>query len=135
MGRRLALDTGVLVAAERAGRVPDSWFEDDDDIGLPVIALAEFRAGVACARDDYRPRMQCFLDGFLELVGVLPYDDAVLDQHVALMAWTINHGVSRGQHDLISAATAAATGRTLLTLDGRARFDELPGVEAIVLSL
>jgi len=135
MGRRLALDTGVLVAAERAGRVPVSWFQDDDDVGLPVIALAEFRAGIACARDEYRPRMQRFLDGFLELVQVLPYDDAVLEQHVALMAWTVSHGVQRGQDDLIIAATAAATGRTLLTLDGRAHFDDLPGVQSVMLSL
>ena len=135
MGRRLALDTSVLVAAERAGRVPDWWFADDDQIGLPVIALAEFRGGIACARPDYRPRMQRFLDGFLELVDVLPYDDAVLEHHVRLIAWTVSHGVPRGQDDLIIAATGAATNRTLMTLDARAHFDELPGVHAIVLSV
>jgi len=67
------------------------------------------------------------------LVQVLPHDDAVLEQHVRLIAWTISHGVAHGQDDLIIAATAAATGRTLLTLDGRAHFDELPGVESFLL--
>jgi tRNA(fMet)-specific endonuclease VapC len=33
-------------------------------------------------------------------------------------------------HDLIIAATARATGRTLITTDGRARFEELPGASA-----
>jgi len=115
--------------------LPEAWFETDDQLGLPMIVLAEFRGGIACARAEYRPRMQRFLDGFLGLVDVLPYDDAVLEQHVRLIAWTVSHGVPRGQNDLIIAATAAATGRTVMTLDMRARFGELPGVEAIVVSL
>ena len=100
-----------------------------------MIVLAEFRGGITCARAEYSPRMQRFLDGFLGLVDVLPYDDAVLEQHVRLIAWTVSHGVPRGQNDLIIAATAAATGRTVMTLDVRAHFGELPGVEAIVVSL
>jgi len=100
-----------------------------------MIALAEFRAGIACARPDYRPRMQRFLGRFLELVDVLPYDNAVLEQHVRLIAWTSLHGVPRGQNDLIIAATAAATDSVLATLDQRAHFGDLPGIQAVVLSL
>jgi len=136
MGRRLALDASVLIAAERARQAPNDWFQPDDGIGLPSIALAEFKGGIACARPESRPRLQRFLDRLLELVAaVSPYDEVALKQHARLIAWTVRHGSPRGQDNLIVAAIAAATRRTILTLDKRAHFDELSGVQAIVLSL
>ena len=134
MGRRLALDTSVLIAAERSRIQPQVLLLPDDDLGIPMIVLAEFKGGIACADTQHQPRMRRFLDGFLELAQVLPYDDAVLEQHARLIAWTVHHGVARGQNDLIVAATAA-TGRTILTLDKHAHFDALPGVSAIVVDL
>jgi len=135
MGRQLALDTSVLVAAERSQIRPEGLLLPDDDIGIPMIVLAEFKGGIACADEQYQPRMRRFLDGFLELAQVLPYDDAVLERHAKLIAWTVHHGVARGQNDLVVAATAAATGRTIMTLDKHAHFDDLPGVSAITIDL
>jgi len=63
----------------------------------------------------------------------LPYDEEIVAAHVELLAWTYQHGSPRGQHDLIVAATAIATGRRLLTTDCKARFDELPGLDVEVL--
>jgi tRNA(fMet)-specific endonuclease VapC len=42
-------------------------------------------------------------------------------------------GKVRSAHDMIIAATAAATGRVLLTTNASAAFDQLPGVRAEVL--
>jgi len=134
MARQLALDTGVLIALEKAGSSQTVILQPDDNIGLSLIALAEYRAGIVCAQSEYRPRMQRFLDNFLSIVTLLPYDDDVLEHHVRLLAWTRQHGAPRGQNDLIIAATAAATGRTLLTFDKRAHFNDLPGVRAQLLS-
>jgi predicted nucleic acid-binding protein len=50
---------------------------------------------------------------------------AVLDTH--------RTGRPRGPIEVIIAATARATDRILLTTDGRAGFDELPGVRARIL--
>lgn len=36
--------------------------------------------------------------------------------------------------DLITAATAVATGRTVLTTDRNARFEDLPGVDCILVT-
>ena len=43
-------------------------------------------------------------------------------------------GAERAAHDLIIAAAAVATGRTVLTTDRNARFEDLPGVDCILVS-
>jgi tRNA(fMet)-specific endonuclease VapC len=50
--------------------------------------------------------------------------------HVRLPAHVRRIGRPRGAHDLIIAATAAATGRTVLSSDASAAFADLPGVDA-----
>jgi len=127
MGRRLSLDTGVLIGLERQTLSP-SILSQDDDICVSIVVLAEYMMGLELAQPQYRPRMRRFLDGFLDVVAVLPYDEEILDSHVKLLAWTHRNGCPRGQYDLIIAATSVATDRILLTLDKRARFDELPGL-------
>jgi tRNA(fMet)-specific endonuclease VapC len=72
--------------------------------------------------------------GLRQVAEVIPYDKDVAEHHARLLAWTRHQGVPRGALDLVIAATAAATGRTLLTLDARARFDQLPGVQARLLT-
>ena len=133
MARRLALDTGVLIALERGLPITGKLITSDDDLAVPLIAMAEYQAGVRYATPEHRPRMQSFLDALLQRVDLLPYDETAMKAHVDLLVWTKQHGVARGPYDLIIAATAAATGRTLVTLDKRAHFDELPGVTAIAL--
>ncbi|TNM32984.1 type II toxin-antitoxin system prevent-host-death family antitoxin [Streptomyces sedi] len=61
----------------------------------------------------------------------LAHDVALV--HARLLAHVRREGKPRGAHDLIIAATAAATARTLLTTDGKTAFDDLPGVHAAVI--
>jgi tRNA(fMet)-specific endonuclease VapC len=63
------------------------------------------------------------------LVGAVARMHALLSIHVRKL------GLPRGAHDLIIAATAAVTGRPLLTTDAAAGFDGLPGVRAEVVSV
>jgi len=104
-------------------------FGPNDDIAMAMVAVAEFKAGELCADPRYRPRIRAFMDAFLGLVEQLPYDAAVMAEHVKLLAWTHQHGCPRSQHDLIIAATSIATDRTLLTLDRKAHFEDLPGLK------
>jgi tRNA(fMet)-specific endonuclease VapC len=55
--------------------------------------------------------------------------------HASLSNHVQKIGRPRGTHDLIIAATAAVTGRTLLTTDKAAAFEELPGVNAEVVEI
>ncbi len=52
------------------------------------------------------------------------------EHHVALLTYTRSTGTRRGPPDLLIAATARVIGRTLVTTDQRAPFDELPDVAA-----
>jgi len=96
---------------------------------------AEYLAGVL--RDDdhgRRAAQRAFLDEVLVTVPVEDYDPTVAKHHAELLAHVLRAGQPRGAHDLIIAATARATGRTLLTTDERARFPELPDVSVRVIA-
>ena len=130
---RLILDTSVLIAGVRSdtdlGRLANA-----DDIAVPGVVVAEYVAGVLLDGDPGRAAAQrSFLDEVLEVVPVAGYDRAVAEHHAVLLAHTRRNGGPRGVHDLIVAATARASQRTILTADARARFDELPGVTAQLL--
>jgi tRNA(fMet)-specific endonuclease VapC len=47
----------------------------------------------------------------------------------------MSKGKQRSAYDLMIAATAAATSRILITTDGKAEFDELPGVRSEVIRI
>lgn len=124
---RVILDSGVLVAGAR-GKVDVAR---GIDVAVPTIVIAEYLAGVLLDLDVSRQAAQrAFLDDVLAVVPICDYDRSVAEHHAALLAVVRRDGRTRGAHDLIIAATARATERTLWTTDKRARFDELPGVTA-----
>lgn len=132
---RLIFDTGVLIAFAR-GRIDPADVPDEANATLPAIVVAEYLAGVA---GDERPTraaaQRALLEQILTVVPVEDYDIDVAEHHADLLEHTRKDGRRRGPHDLIIAATAKASGRTLLTTNARARFDDLPGVTARVLSI
>ena len=70
----------------------------------------------------------------LEVVPVEDYTPGIAVHHAELLAHVRRGGSPRGAHDLIIAATARATRRTLVTTDARARFGDLPDVASRVVS-
>ncbi len=135
MARRLILDTGIIIRAERNGAALSAEFEPEDDMVIAAISAAELFAGIELASRRDRAKRQTFVDGILEIFPVEPYDVAIARAHAKLIAHTQRTGTPRGANDLVIAATAAATKRTLVTIDRAARFGELPGVEALLLGL
>ena len=127
MGRRLILDTNLLIDYER-GLVDVSAF-DDDELALAALTVAEYRVGAEMARSKSQTRARLrALDQIIRLVEILDYTTATAEHHARLTAHTRRAGRSRGSHDLIIAAHAAQTGRILVSRDARARFGDLPGV-------
>lgn len=133
MARRLIVDTGVLVAGERGRTVLADVIDDDDDLVIAAISVAELRTGIELADARNRAARIEFLVKILETLPIEPYDLAAAEAHGQLLAHVHRLGAQRGAHDLIIAATAVATRRSILTTDGNARFEDLPGVECIVL--
>lgn len=131
---RLILDTAVLVASDR-GTYDPGEMQGSHDPALPAIAVAEFRYGMLRSPEPRRRQSAAFLEHVLELLPVEDYTLAVAEHHAELLAHTAATGRPRGGHDLIIAATARATKRTILTLDRKAAYDDLPGVEVMVLTV
>ncbi len=132
MARRLILDTGILIGSERAHTSPDEFFTEDDDAVIAAITIAELRTGVELATSRHRASRAEFVLRVLQTLPVEPYDAATAEAHGRLLAHVHRSGTRRGAHDLIIAATAAATERTLVTTDVSAKYDDLPGVRCIV---
>lgn len=124
---RVILDTTVLVSAERSRRQLDTLLDDDDDVVIAAITAAELLVGVHLADDSNRAPRAAFVDAVLEAIPVEDYDLVVARAHAELLAHTRRTGRPRGAHDLLIAATARATERTLVTRDPEA-FTDLPGV-------
>lgn len=132
---RLILDTGVLVSVERGRLDLAAVVGAEDDITIPVVAVAELVAGVHLADTDARrATRRAFLDGILQVVPTDEYTAEVGEHYGPLLAHTRRLGQPRGAHDLIIAATARATGRTILTTDKDARYDDLPDVSMRVVT-
>ncbi|MET7463227.1 PIN domain-containing protein [Nonomuraea sp. NPDC005501] len=132
MARRLILETGVLIAAERGKASVDAVIGDADDLAISAITVAELLVGVELADAARQPDRQAFVDQVLALIPVEEYTTDVARVHAPLLAHVRREGKSRGAYDLLIAATAAATARTVLTMDASAAFDDLPGVRAQV---
>ncbi|MBT2233909.1 PIN domain-containing protein [Nonomuraea sp. NEAU-A123] len=132
MARRLILDTGVLIAAERGKASVDRVIGDADDVAIAAITVARLLVGVEMADAARRPNRQAFVDEVLALIPVEEYTMDIARVHARLMAHVRREGKKRGAYDLLIAATAATTARTVITMDSSAAFDDLPGVRAQV---
>ncbi len=124
---RLILDTTVLVAAERSRKHLDTLIADDDDVVIAAITAAELLVGVHLADEANRARRTSFVDAVLGTVPVEDYDLDVARAHAELLAHVRRTGRSRRAHDMLIAATAAVTQRTVVSADAQA-FADLPGV-------
>jgi tRNA(fMet)-specific endonuclease VapC len=124
---RLIVDTGVLVGRERRATIPPEVVPDEADIAIAAITASELLVGVELADGIRREARAATVGAILETFEILPFDLGVARHHATLLAHARRSGRPRGAHDLQIAATARATGRTLVTTD-RSAFDDLPGV-------
>ena len=132
MARRLILDTGVLIASERDRSALSKIITEDDDLVIAAITVAELHTGIELAGPAQRADRSDFLIRVLETLPVEPYDVTTAEAHGRLLAHVHRSGKQRGAHDLIIAATALTSRRTILTHDRNAHFDELPDVECVL---
>jgi predicted nucleic acid-binding protein len=130
MGRRLILDTNVIIAYERG--TLDRAALDEDELAIASVSVAEYRVGIELADTPERAADRArALAIITSVIDVMDYTATTAAHHGRLLAHVRRSGTPRGAHDLIIAAHAAETGRTVVSKDAKARFNDLPGVTAI----
>lgn len=130
MGRRLILDTNILIAYERA-TINQAQF-DDDELAVAAITIAEYRTGIELADTAQRAADRArALTTITTTIDTLDYTDTTAAHHARLIAHTRKQGKPRGAHDLIIAAHALETDRIIVSRDAAAKFGDLPGITAI----
>jgi tRNA(fMet)-specific endonuclease VapC len=126
----LLLDTTFLIDAERSNTDLEDSIGDEDDVAIAAITVAELQAGVESSKGKTRHSRQELLDDIVVSIPIVDYDLEVARVHANLLAAVRRQGRPRGAHDLIIAATASSSGRSLVTADQSA-FVDLPGIVTI----
>jgi tRNA(fMet)-specific endonuclease VapC len=125
---RLLFDTTFLIDAERTGDELDDVIDNDDDVAIAAVTIAELRVGALLAKGRRKHARSAYVDDIMATIPVLAYDAEVAEAHAALLVEVRSQGKPRGAHDLIIAATARAFDRSVVSAD-RTAFRDLPGVE------
>lgn len=121
------LDTSALISIERSTHSLDELIADDDEPALSAITVAELRVGVELGSGRRCKERDAFIGWIEQSIPTVPYDSEVAHAHAKLIAHCRRAGTQRSAYDLMIAATGAATGRTIVTLD-RSGFLDLPNV-------
>jgi predicted nucleic acid-binding protein len=130
VGRRLILDTNILIAYERS--TIDRATLDHDELAVAAASIAEYRVGIELADSAARAADRArALAAIVSAIDVLDYTETTAAHHARLIAHVRRTGTPRGAHDLIIAAHAAETDRIIVSRAAAARFGDLPGVVAV----
>ena len=110
-----ALDTTTLIYFFKGmGNVTVNLLSHrPSDIAIPAIVLYEIETGIAKSTQPERRRAQ--FHQLLDLVSVLPFDHATAVRAATVRAALENEGRPIGPLDTLIAATALASGATLVT--------------------
>ena len=131
MGLLIAAD--VLIQAERKRLDLDAWLRahPDEEIRLAAITVADLWRSMERADDLHRARRQNFLERALEVFEIVPYTGQAAVEHARLSTVLEAAGLRISTHDLILAATAIASGDTIVTFNAR-RFATIKGLTVIM---
>jgi predicted nucleic acid-binding protein len=105
------LDTSVVIAAATPGSLPAA-------AAISVVTVGELRAGVLLATETrLRELRKRRFDAVRAAFAPIPVDEAVAERYGDLLAFARSHRRTAKASDLLIVATAAASKRTLYTLD------------------
>jgi predicted nucleic acid-binding protein len=117
------LDTSAVIGGKLA-------LEPEDTAAISVITIGELRAGVLLASDpSTRTARQARLSAIRDAFEPIPVDEGVAERYGEALASARSARRITTATDLLIVATAAATGRSLWTLDqSQAGLAQLCGV-------
>ena len=125
-----ALDTNTLIYFfKESGQVADRLLNTaPSDIAIPAIVVYEIETGIAKSRDPAKRRGQ--LDQLLNLLNILPFDQAAANKAATIRAVLEDAGQPIGPLDTLIAGTALACDATLVTRNLR-EFGRVPNLSVV----
>lgn len=128
--KRLVIDTNLLIPLLWRGDTGEPFFDEYDEMILPVTVLGEFKAGLFPTRAGDRNRNA--LDVFLQkaTVKVAPITDRTADIYAKVYQALRKESTPIPQNDMWIAASALENGADLATCD--AHFRHVPMLTVIV---
>jgi predicted nucleic acid-binding protein len=141
------LETTVFIELERAvRRLPEDSAMTEvaarltkqlgaaEETGIAAITASELLHGVHRATPEHRARREAFVEGVLYAFPALPFDLLAARAHARLWSELAVAGLDIGAHDRIVAATAITARWKVATANIR-RFDRIPGLDVVPVSL
>jgi len=127
MAVKLVLDTSAYSAFNRGDDRLRAWFTAENDIAVPIIVVAELRAGFAAGHQTARNEalLQRFLDS--PNVTTISLTDKTTKLFAAIYLQLRQAGQLIGTNDMWIAALAMEHDQLLLTLDSD--FDRVEGLK------
>ncbi len=89
---RLLFDTTFLVDAERSGSDLDDVIDDDDDVAIAAVTIAELRVGALVANRRRKAARSAYVEDIIATIPVLNYDVEVAEAHAALLVEVRSQG-------------------------------------------
>ena len=122
---RYALDTNTLIYCFKGqGRVAEHLLATPPAaVRIPAIVVYELETGIAKSNEPEKRRVQ--LAELLDVVTILPFDQAAASRAAGLRAHLEGRGTPIGPLDTLIAATALVDGATLVT-HNTAEFQRVP---------
>lgn len=124
------LDTNtVIYFFKEMGQVATNLLaHSPSEIAIPTIVIFELEVGIAKSTNPHKRRQQ--LHHLLSLVTIVPFDRAEAKSAAVLRAGLEEAGTPIGHYDTLIAATALASGATLVTHNLR-EFQRVPGLQTV----
>ncbi|MEV0344566.1 PIN domain-containing protein [Nonomuraea sp. NPDC050680] len=113
---KVLLDTNVLISLEK-GLSLAKVIDPDDDVAVSVVTIGELQLGVERSDDAHRRQRSAFVQRMMQHLPSIDYTLQVALVHAKIAATMSGKGLTSSRPDLMIAATAIATGRTLVTAD------------------
>lgn len=125
----VVVDTSILVAVARDQVSVTALFSKDDDLVIPTVVIAEFKAGLErMPPSNYKTKQLEIFEAVCGVAEIVVFGRNEASQYAVLYEQIKQAGRKMSEFDLAIAAHAVIKQATILTLDMNAKFDMLPGI-------
>lgn len=125
----VVVDTSILVAVARDQESAAILFRKNDELVIPTVVIAEFKAGLErMPPSKYKTKQLEIFEDVCDVAEIVVFGRVEATQYAMLYEQLKQAGRKMSEFDLAIAAHAVIKQATILTLDRKANFELLPGI-------